>query len=130
MAKGKVLLTSLINDMDGRLDGDTLFVSSPFPALLEKLMADHGPVLQATAAELAGRKIALAADDGGDKKKSEQSVAAESRETKDALYKKALSDPLVIEVLAAFGDANVVSVKPPPKKTEPSIVESAPEEEA
>ncbi len=113
-AKKKTVLLGLLSQMKGRRDGDALVIFSPHQFVLDRLREDDKwPVLVQAVTEVAGRKIEVRLSVSGEKKSPEG--GAEAKE-EDRPEKRALSDPLLTEVLREFEGATVLEVRPAPAR--------------
>jgi DNA polymerase III subunit gamma/tau len=117
--KRKAVLMSLLSQMDGELRDGELVVSCGHEMLLERLKEpDKWPLLVAALEEAAGRPLPVRLEASAEKKSPESDAVAASD---DALERKALSDPLVLEVLQAFEGATLLKVqKHPPEGAVPA----------
>jgi DNA polymerase-3 subunit gamma/tau len=126
-AKKKTVLLSLLSQMKGRREGDTLIISSPHQFVLDRLREeDKWPVLLQAVTEVAGKKIEVRLSVSGEKKSLEQGTVGKEE---DRLEKRALSDPLLTEVLREFEGATVLEIRPAPGR-EPVPEGPEPEETA
>lgn len=113
-AKKKTVLLGLLSQMKGRRDGEALIIFSPHQFVLDRLKEDDKwPVLVQAVTEVAGRKIEVRLSVSGEKKSPEGAAAAKEE---DRPEKRALSDPLLTEVLREFEGATVLEVRPAPSK--------------
>jgi hypothetical protein len=121
--------------MKGRREGDTLIISSPHQFVLDRLREeDKWPILLQAVAEVAGKKIEVLLSVSGEKKSLEQGAVGKDE---DRPEKRALSDPLLTEVLREFEGATVLEIRsapgrePVPEGPEPEeTAPAAPDEEA
>jgi hypothetical protein len=126
-AKKKTVLLSLLSQMKGRREGDTLIISSPHQFVLDRLREeDKWPVLLQAVAEVAGKKIEVRLSVSGEKKSLEEGAAGKEE---DRPEKRALSDPLLTEILREFEGATVLEIRPAPGR-EPVPEGPEPEETA
>jgi len=126
-AKKKTVLLSLLSQMKGRREGDTLIISSPHQFVLDRLREeDKWPVLLQAVAEVAGKKIEVRLSVSGEKKSLERGAVWKEE---DRPEKRALSDPLLTEVLREFEGATVLEIRPAPGR-EPLPEGPEPEETA
>ena len=125
--KKTVLLLGLLSQMKGHREGDELVITSPHKFVLDRLMEeDKWPVLLQAVAEVAGRKLEVRLSVPGEKKSPDAGSAGKDE---DRPEKKALSDPLLTEVLREFEGATVLEIRPAPAK-EAAPEGAEPEEEA
>jgi DNA polymerase-3 subunit gamma/tau len=111
--KKTVLLLGLLSQMKGRREGDDLVIASPHQFVLDRLREeDKWPVLLQAIAEVAGKKLEVRLVVSGEKKSPEAGGAVGKEE--DRPEKKALSDPLLTEVLREFEGATILEVRPAP----------------
>jgi len=111
-AKKKTVLLSLLSQMKGRREGDSLVISSPHQFVLDRLREeDKWPVLLQAVAEAAGKKIEVRLSVSGEKKSPEAGAVGKEE---DGPEKRALSDPLLTEVLREFEGATVLEIRPAP----------------
>jgi DNA polymerase-3 subunit gamma/tau len=111
-AKKKTVLLGLLSQMKGRRDGEELVISSPHQFVLDRLREeDKWPVLVQAVTEVAGRKIDVRLSVSGEKKSPERGSAVKEE---DRPEKRALSDPLLTEVLREFEGATVLEIRPAP----------------
>jgi DNA polymerase III gamma/tau subunit len=123
-AKKKTVLLGLLSQMKGRREGDGLTISSPHQFVLDRLREeDKWPVLLQAVAEVSGKKIEVRLSVSGEKKSPERGEAGKEE---DRPEKRALSDPLLTEVLREFEGATVLEIRPAPGET----ASAPPEEEA
>jgi len=107
-AKRKTILLGLLSQMTGRREGDELVISCRHKMVLERLREeDRWPVLVEAVEEAAGTRLGIRLESGNQE-------AAAGPFAGEPLRKKALSDPLVAEVLREFDGASVVEVRPAP----------------
>jgi DNA polymerase-3 subunit gamma/tau len=112
VAKKKTVLLGLLSQMKGRRDGEGLVISSPHQFVLDRLREeDKWPVLVQAVTEVAGRKIDVRLSVSGEKKSPERGSAVKEE---DRPEKRALSDPLLTEVLREFEGATVLEIRPAP----------------
>jgi hypothetical protein len=130
--KKTVLLLGLLSQMKGRREGDELVITSPHQFVLDRLREeDKWPVLLQAVAEVAGKRLEVRLSVSGEKKSHEAGPVGKGE---DRPEKRALSDPLLTEVLREFEGATVLEIRQSPGKEaapagqEPE--EPAPEEEA
>jgi len=121
-AKKKTVLYSLLSQMKGRRDGDEIVISSPHQFVLDRLREeDKWPVLLQAVSEVAGKKLEVRLSVSAEKKSPDAGAVAGAE---DKVRRKALSDPLLAEVLRVFDGATVVEVRPAPgKKIPPEAAE-------
>jgi len=125
--KKRTVLLGLLSQMKGRQEGDVLIISSPHQFVLDRLREeDKWPVLLQAVTEVAGKKIEVRLSVSGEKKSPEAGAAGKEE---DRLEKRALSDPLLTEVLREFEGATVLEIRPAPGK-EPMPEGPEPEEAA
>jgi DNA polymerase III gamma/tau subunit len=111
--KKTVLLLGLLSQMKGRREGDELVIASPHQFVLDRLREeDKWPVLLQAVAEVAGKKLEVRLVVSGEKKSPEAGGAVGKEE--DRPEKRALSDPLLTEVLREFEGATILEVRPAP----------------
>ncbi|MGE5247971.1 MAG: hypothetical protein ACM3L8_06460, partial [Verrucomicrobiota bacterium] len=117
--KRKAVLTSLLSQMEGTVRDGELVISCGHEMLLERLKeSDKWPLLVSALEEAAGRPFPLRLEVSAEKKSPEPDAVAAPD---DALERKALSDPLVLEVLQAFEGATLLKVeRHPPAAPAPS----------
>src|SRR5512134_1787867 len=112
--KKTVLLLGLLSQMKGRREGDELVITSPHQFVLDRLREeDKWPVLLQAVAEVAGKKLEVRLSVSGEKKSPEAGPAGI---TEDRPEKRALSDPLLTEILREFEGATVLEIRPAPGK--------------
>ncbi|MBI5903998.1 MAG: DNA polymerase III subunit gamma/tau [Deltaproteobacteria bacterium] len=110
--KRKAVLVSLLSQMEGEFRDGELVISCGHEMLLERLKEpDKWPHLLAALEEAAGRPVAVRLSASAEKKSPESGAVAAAD---DELERKALSEPLVLEVLRAFEGATLVKVLPSP----------------
>ncbi len=125
--KKTVLLLGLLSQMKGRREGDELVITSPHQFVLDRLREeDKWPVLLQAVAEVAGKKLEIRLSVSGGKKNPEAGAVGKEG---DRPEKRALSDPLLTEVLREFEGATVLEIRPAPGK-EPAPAGQEPEEPA
>jgi hypothetical protein len=137
--KRKAVLMSLLSQMEGEVRDGELVISCGHEMLLERLKEpDKWPHLLSALEEAAGRPVPVRLEASAEKKSPVPDTVALSE---DALERKALSDPLVLEVLQAFEGATLLKVQgsppagaaPAPSASEgvdePPVVEASAEEE-
>ncbi|MGZ8447585.1 MAG: DNA polymerase III subunit gamma/tau [Candidatus Deferrimicrobiaceae bacterium] len=109
----KPLLVALLHQMRGRLEGDEMIITCPHQMQLDRLREeDKWPVLMQAVENVVGRKIPVRLVAEPEKK----SPAPEgSSGGGSGPGKKALSDPLLAEVLREFEGAAVLEVRPAPR---------------
>jgi DNA polymerase-3 subunit gamma/tau len=113
-AKKKTVLLGLLSQMKGRRDGEALVIFSPHQFVLDRLREDDKwPVLVQAVTEVAGRKLDVRLSVSGEKKSLEGAAPAKEE---DRPEKRALSDPLLTEVLREFEGATVLEVRPAPAR--------------
>jgi DNA polymerase-3 subunit gamma/tau len=133
--KKTVLLLGLLSQMKGRREGDELVITSPHQFVLDRLREeDKWPVLLQAVAEVAGKKLEVRLTVSGEKKSPDAGPVGKEE---DRPEKRALSDPLLTEVLREFEGATVLEIRRAPGKEAasegPATEEpapAAPEEEA
>ncbi|MGZ9147612.1 MAG: DNA polymerase III subunit gamma/tau [Candidatus Deferrimicrobiaceae bacterium] len=110
----KPLLVALLHQMRGRLEGDEMIITCPHQMQLDRLREeDKWPVLMQAVENVVGRKIPVRLVAEPEKK----SPAPEgSSGGGSGPGKKALSDPLLAEVLREFEGAAVLEVRPAPRR--------------
>jgi DNA polymerase-3 subunit gamma/tau len=110
----KPLLVALLHQMRGRLEGDEMIITCPHQMQLDRLREeDKWPVLVQAVENVVGRKISVRLVAEPEKK----SPAPEgSSGGGSGPGKKALSDPLLAEVLREFEGAAVLEVRPAPRR--------------
>ncbi|MCL5965622.1 MAG: hypothetical protein M1550_00105, partial [Deltaproteobacteria bacterium] len=112
-AKKKTLLLGLLFQMTGRREGNEFLVSCPHQLVLDRLRdEDKWPFLVQAVEEAAGGKLAVRLE-AGEKKSPAADAEAMSGE---ALRKKALADPLLVDLLREFEGASLVEIRPAPRK--------------
>jgi DNA polymerase-3 subunit gamma/tau len=112
--KKTVLLLGLLSQMKGRREGDELVITSPHQFVLDRLREeDKWPVLLQAVAEVAGKKLEVRLSVSGGKKNPEAGAVGKEG---DRPEKRALSDPLLTEVLREFEGATVLEIRPAPGK--------------
>lgn len=128
-AKKKTVLLGLLSQMKGRREGDEVVISSPHQFVLDRLREeDKWPILLQAILEVAGKKLEVRLSVSGEKKSPDAAVVAGEE---DRARRKALSDPLLAEVLREFEGATVLEVRPAPaKRTLPETAEPEAEEAA
>ena len=128
-AKKKTVLLGLLSQMKGRREGDEVVISSPHQFVLDRLREeDKWPILLQAILEVAGKKLEVRLSVSGEKKSPD---AADVAGEEDRARRKALSDPLLAEVLREFEGATVLEVRPAPaKRTLPETAEPEAEEAA
>ena len=128
-AKKKTVLLGLLSQMKGRREGDEVVISSPHQFVLDRLREeDKWPILLQAILEVAGKKLEVRLSVSGEKKSPDAAAVAGEE---DRARRKALSDPLLAEVLREFEGATVLEVRPAPaKKTLPETAEPEAEEAA
>jgi DNA polymerase III subunit gamma/tau len=110
--KKKAVLMSLLSQMAGEVEGGELVISCGHEMLLERLKeADKWPVLLSAVEEAAGAPLPVRLAVSTEKKSPEPDAVTNSE---DALERKALSEPIVLEVLRAFEGATLLRVVPCP----------------
>jgi DNA polymerase-3 subunit gamma/tau len=111
--KGKgVILMGLLNQMQGGVQGEELVISCPNEMFLARLKeADKWSLLLAALEEAAGRPVPVRLAGSTEKKSPEPDAVGSSDE---ALERRALSDPVVLEALRAFEGSMLVKVQPAP----------------
>ncbi|RJP18617.1 MAG: DNA polymerase III subunit gamma/tau [Deltaproteobacteria bacterium] len=110
--KRKAVLVSLLSQMEGEFRDGELVISCGHEMLLERLKEpDKWPHLLSALEEAAGRPVAVRLSASAEKKSPESGAVAAAD---DELERKALSEPLVLEVLRAFEGATLVKVLPSP----------------
>ena len=126
-AKKKTVLLGLLSQMKGRREGDEVVISSPHQFVLDRLREeDKWPILLQAILEVAGKKLEVRLSVSGEKKSPDAAAVAGEE---DRARRKALSDPLLAEVLREFEGATVLEVRPAPaKKTLPETAEPEAEE--
>ena len=125
--KKTVLLLGLLSQMKGRREGDELVINSPHQFVLDRLLEDDKwPVLLQAVAEVAGKKLEVRLSVSGEKKSPEAGPVGKEE---DRPEKRALSDPLLTEVLREFEGATVLEIRQAPRK-EPAAAEQDPGEPA
>ena len=132
--KKTVLLLGLLSQMKGRREGDELVITSPHQFVLDRLREeDKWPVLLQAVAEVAGKKLEVRLTVSGEKKSPEAGAVGKEE---DRPEKRALSDPLLTEVLREFEGSTVLEIRRAPGKEAASEgpaaeepVPAAPEEE-
>jgi hypothetical protein len=126
-AKKKTVLLGLLSQMKGRREGSALVVSCPHQFVLDRLKEeDKWPVLLQAVAEVAGEKVEVRLSVSGEKKSPDREAAGKEE---DRPEKRALSDPLLTEVLREFEGATVLEIRPAPA-SEPAPEGPEPEEAA
>ncbi|HZW35610.1 MAG TPA: DNA polymerase III subunit gamma/tau, partial [Candidatus Deferrimicrobiaceae bacterium] len=111
--KKTVLLLGLLSQMKGRREGDELVIASPHQFVLDRLREeDKWPVLLQAVAEVAGKKLEVRLVVSGEKKSPEADKTV--RKEEDRPEKRALSDPMLTEVLREFEGATILEVRPAP----------------
>ncbi|PWB66225.1 MAG: DNA polymerase III subunit gamma/tau [Deltaproteobacteria bacterium] len=114
--KKTVLLLGLLSQMKGRREGDEFVITSPHQIHLDRLREeDKWPVLLQAIAEVAGKKLEVRLVVSGEKKSPEAEGAV--GKGGDRPEKRALSDPLLTEVLREFEGATILEVRPAPGGT-------------
>ncbi|MBM2829162.1 MAG: polymerase subunit gamma/tau, partial [Actinobacteria bacterium] len=117
-AKKKTVLLGLLSQMKGRREGDEVVISSPHQFVLDRLREeDKWPVLLQAVSEVAGKKLEVRLSVSAEKKSPDAAVAGEE----DRARRKALSDPLLAEVLRVFEGATVLEVRPAPGEKIPPV---------
>jgi DNA polymerase-3 subunit gamma/tau len=137
--KRKAVLMSLLSQMEGEFRDGELVISCGHEMLLERLKEpDKWPLLVSALEEAAGRPVPVRLAVSAEKKSPDPDAVALSE---DALERKALSDPMVLEVLQAFEGATLLKVQGSPpagaapasaageEVDEPPFVEASAEEE-
>ncbi|MBI5418479.1 MAG: hypothetical protein HZA60_00150 [Deltaproteobacteria bacterium] len=115
--KRKTVLLGLLSQMKGRMEGDELVIFSPHQFVLDRLREeDKWPVLLHAVEEVAGRKLEVRLSVSAEKKSPDPGAV---RKEEDRPEKKALSDPLLLEVLREFEGSTVLEVRPAPKPIPP-----------
>jgi len=108
--KRKAVLMSLLSQMEGEVRGGELVISCGHEMLLERLKEqDKWPLLLSALEEAAGRPVFVRLEVSAEKKSPGPDAVALPDET---LERKALSDPLVLEVLQVFEGATLLKVQP------------------
>jgi hypothetical protein len=110
----KPLLVALLHQMRGRLEGDEMVIACPHQMQLDRLREeDKWPFLVQAVEHVVGRKIPvrLVADPEKKSPAPEGSSGGGS-----GPEKKALSDPLLVEVLREFEGAAVLEIRPAPRR--------------
>jgi DNA polymerase-3 subunit gamma/tau len=127
-AKKKTVLLSLLSQMKGRREGDEVVISSPHQFVLDRLREeDKWPLLLQAVSEVAGKKLEVRLSVSAEKKSPDAAAVAGEE---DRARRKALSDPLLAEVLRVFEGATVLEVRPTPgKNIPPEIGEPEPDAE-
>jgi DNA polymerase III gamma/tau subunit len=111
-AKRKTVLLGLLSQMKGRREGSAVVISCPHQFVLDRLREeDKWPVLLQAVAEVAGENIEVRLSVSGEKKSPDREAAGNEE---DRPEKRALSDPLLTEVLREFEGATVLEIKPAP----------------
>jgi DNA polymerase-3 subunit gamma/tau len=109
-AKRKTVLLGLLSQMKGRREGSAVVISCPHQFVLDRLREeDKWPVLLQSVAEVAGENIEVRLSVSGEKKSPDRDAAAKEE---DRPEKRALSDPLLTEVLREFEGATVLEIRP------------------
>ena len=112
--KRKPLLVALLHQMRGRLEGDEMVIACPHQMQLDRLREeDKWPVLVQAVEEVVGRKVPVRLVAEPEKKSP---APEESSGGGSGPEKKALSDPLLAEVLREFEGAAVLEVRPAPRR--------------
>ena len=131
-AKKKTVLLGLLSQMKGRREGDEVVISSPHQFVLDRLREeDKWPILLQAILEVAGKKLEVRLSVSGEKKSPDAAAVAGEE---DRARRKALSDPLLAEVLREFEGATALEVRPAPAKkiaieaVEPGAEEAVPGE--
>jgi DNA polymerase-3 subunit gamma/tau len=107
--KRKAILMSLLSQMEGEVRDGELVISCGHEMLLERLKEpDKWPLLVSSLEEAAGRPLPVRLVVSAEKKSPDPDAVAPAD---DALERKALSDPLVLEVLQAFEGASLLKVQ-------------------
>ncbi|MBF8259927.1 MAG: DNA polymerase III subunit gamma/tau, partial [Actinobacteria bacterium] len=115
-AKKKTVLLGLLSQMKGRREGDEVVISSPHQFVLDRLREeDKWPVLLQAVSEVAGKKLEVRLSVSAEKKSHDAAAVAGEE---DRARRKALSDPLLAEVLRVFEGATVLEVRPTPGESE------------
>jgi DNA polymerase-3 subunit gamma/tau len=110
--KKTVLLLGLLSQMKGRREGDELVITSPHQFVLDRLREeDKWPVLLHAVAEVAGKKLEVRLSVSGEKKSPEAGPVGKEE---DRPEKRALSDPLLTEVLREFEGSTVLEIRRAP----------------
>jgi hypothetical protein len=98
--------------MKGRREGDELVITSPHQFVLDRLREeDKWPVLLQAVAEVAGKKLEVRLSVSGEKKSPEAGPVGKEE---DRPEKRALSDPLLTEVLREFEGSTVLEIRRAP----------------
>jgi DNA polymerase III subunit gamma/tau len=130
LGEKKRFLMGLLSQMRGWRDGDVLVISCPYEKLFDRLREpDTWPVLLQAIEEIAGKRLEVAFRAGPEKKTPESDPG--ERDGGD-LERKALEDPLLVEVMKEFDGAAILSVRPAPARPEVMAaegIEEAAEEE-
>jgi DNA polymerase-3 subunit gamma/tau len=123
----KPLLLALLHQMRGRLEGDEMVIACPHQMQLDRLREeDKWPVLLQAVENVVGRKVPVRLVAEQEKK----SPAPEgSSGVGSGLEKKALSDPLLAEVLREFEGASVLEVRPAPRRAPAPLTADAEDRE-
>jgi DNA polymerase-3 subunit gamma/tau len=112
--KKTVLLLGLLSQMKGHREGDELIITSPHQFVLDRLREeDKWPILLQAVAEVAGKALEVRLSVSGEKKSPEAGAVGKEG---DRPEKRALSDPLLTEVLREFEGATVLEIRPAPGK--------------
>jgi hypothetical protein len=110
----KPLLVALLHQMRGRLEGDEMIITCPHQMQLDRLREeDKWPVLVQAVENVVGRKVPVRLVAEPEKKSP---APEESSGGGSGPEKKALSDPLLAEVLREFEGAAVLEVRPAPRR--------------
>jgi DNA polymerase-3 subunit gamma/tau len=123
----KPLLLALLHQMRGRLEGDEMVIACPHQMQLDRLREeDKWPVLLQAVENVVGRKVPVRLVAEQEKK----SPAPEgSSGVGSGLERKALSDPLLAEVLREFEGAAVLEVRPAPRRAPAPLTADAEDRE-
>jgi DNA polymerase-3 subunit gamma/tau len=111
-AKRKTVLLSLLSQMKGHREGEALVITCQHQFVLDRLREeDKWPVLVQAASEAAGRKLEVRLSVSDEKKSPESDGALREEAHRE---RRALSDPLLVEVLREFDGATLLEVRPSP----------------
>jgi DNA polymerase III subunit gamma/tau len=126
LGEKKRFLMGLLSQMRGQRDGDVLVITCPYEKLFDRLREpDTWPVLLQAVEEIAGKRLEVTFRAGPEKKSPESDPGARAGED---LERKALADPLLVEVMKEFEGAAILSVRPPSARPEIPAVEGIEEE--